>query len=564
MAQLVNFPRSEGMRGAQGVRVAASDMTGDWTQQEIADLYRVEALLIQANMRIETERGTTDEGEPWFVFCRPDGEVFVHLCRIEGEYLLDSPGLDAPLRGSDFAALIALFIRGVAARAATGNVVQFRKAKQGDVVRLHPALMMAALIWSLYLASDHLMEAAQAAEMDLADGIAPFPLRDAEVVAAEMDALLAEIDASTDLPQGAVGVVADRGPVHGRSQDEGRGWTASQGIAASITGALTAIAVTYGLHEQRKIDIDLVANTPADGTGEASHSGASALDIIVAQGQAHQSYARGDEPLSLTTDRLVEIDAVPVLLTNNAVLGTVQSALNELGDMGWLSFDMSASSGGAITPPAAEPVRIETLIAASPAVTTTKAASTPPVARASSDTAALMTLAEKHLGSAANYQIEGKAIIATFNLAEFKFAGTEVISGTDLVMIDPSRFSLIPTGIGSQSDSEPTAPQVVEVGHIELPAPVDPILSTGVSSLGKNTGLAIYDSFAKSFIQSFLTKSDSVEMIKLDNALVLVDMTAVDDVHDRYVSKSWIVDDSLVVTAIGHYQDFVHSGLLFI
>src|SRR5690606_14126651 len=191
---LVSFPSPFGKNPAGSAAARPLPQSGgDWSQQELADLYRVESLLVQANMRVETERGTTDEGDPWFVFCRPDGDVFVHLCRIDGGYLLDSPGLDQPLRGGDFAALIDQFVRAVAARAATGNVVQLHKARHDSVVRLHPAIMLAALIWSLYLASDHLAEAAHAAELDLEDGGAGSPF--GQESGADIDSLVAELDA---------------------------------------------------------------------------------------------------------------------------------------------------------------------------------------------------------------------------------------------------------------------------------------------------------------------------------------------------------------------------------
>ena len=53
------------------------DPSTDWTNQELADLYRVEAILVQSNVKISTARGLSDEGDPWFAFCREDGEVFV-------------------------------------------------------------------------------------------------------------------------------------------------------------------------------------------------------------------------------------------------------------------------------------------------------------------------------------------------------------------------------------------------------------------------------------------------------------------------------------------------------
>jgi collagen type I/II/III/V/XI/XXIV/XXVII alpha len=46
-----------------------------WTNEELAELYRVEHALAQAGIVVETDHGVTDEGDPWFVFCRPGGEV---------------------------------------------------------------------------------------------------------------------------------------------------------------------------------------------------------------------------------------------------------------------------------------------------------------------------------------------------------------------------------------------------------------------------------------------------------------------------------------------------------
>ncbi len=71
----------------------------DWTNQEMADLARVQYLLSRAGVQLETDRGLSDEGDPWFVFCDAQGEVFVHICRMGMTYLLDGPSLDAPLRG---------------------------------------------------------------------------------------------------------------------------------------------------------------------------------------------------------------------------------------------------------------------------------------------------------------------------------------------------------------------------------------------------------------------------------------------------------------------------------
>ena len=48
-----------------------SERTFDWTRDELAELYPIEHALTQAIL-LETDRGLSDEGDPWFVFCRAD------------------------------------------------------------------------------------------------------------------------------------------------------------------------------------------------------------------------------------------------------------------------------------------------------------------------------------------------------------------------------------------------------------------------------------------------------------------------------------------------------------
>lgn len=144
------------------------DPKKDWSNQELADLFRVRQLLSGANVPVETDRGVSDEGDPWFVFCHASGEVFIHLCRIDGLYLLDSPNVLRPLRGADFNALIADFTNqalptGGSEDDSTRRVIRLER---GGKVRLHPSAMLAALIWTLFLASEELVLLAPKEETD--------------------------------------------------------------------------------------------------------------------------------------------------------------------------------------------------------------------------------------------------------------------------------------------------------------------------------------------------------------------------------------------------------------
>ncbi|WP_369062384.1 hypothetical protein ABOZ73_08860 [Caulobacter sp. 73W] len=115
----------------------------DWTQAEIAEFYRVESALIQAGLRIETDRGISDEGEPWFVFCRADdGEVVIHFARIDGHYIVSSPAYDGVAQGLNFQALV----RNLLDR---HPLVQTRKAANNNVF-LHPAAILIAIVGTAF------------------------------------------------------------------------------------------------------------------------------------------------------------------------------------------------------------------------------------------------------------------------------------------------------------------------------------------------------------------------------------------------------------------------------
>lgn len=164
--QTLSFRTNEDGGTSLGNLPQPSDLTSlfpdpkkDWSNQELADLFRVRQLLSGANVAVETDRGVSDEGDPWFVFCHANGEVFIHLCRIDGYYLLDSPNVLRPLRGADFNELIADFTNQALPTRGTEDEAEHRviRLERGGKVRLHPSAMLAALIWTLFLASEELV-----------------------------------------------------------------------------------------------------------------------------------------------------------------------------------------------------------------------------------------------------------------------------------------------------------------------------------------------------------------------------------------------------------------------
>jgi hypothetical protein len=118
---------------------------GGWTNDELAELYRVEHSLFQAGLAVETECGVSDEGDPWFVFCHADGHVVVHAARIDSLYHLYCATLPAPLTGRGFGAIAKTFAEMIAKTQNPGP--------SGRVVA-HPSALLSLLVAGAVLSVD--------------------------------------------------------------------------------------------------------------------------------------------------------------------------------------------------------------------------------------------------------------------------------------------------------------------------------------------------------------------------------------------------------------------------
>lgn len=131
----------------------------DWTRDEIAELYRIEHALVQSGLTLDVERGVTDEGDPWFVFCRADGEVLIHLARYDGFYHLHSPALSSPLIGRSFVELTKEF----SSRVPLQITLQ---RNSGARLFVHPAAMLAVVIGAIFAASNDVVLSPQALDSE--------------------------------------------------------------------------------------------------------------------------------------------------------------------------------------------------------------------------------------------------------------------------------------------------------------------------------------------------------------------------------------------------------------
>jgi hypothetical protein len=123
---------------------------GDWSQRELEEFYRVEDALTKSGVGISTDRGLTDEGEPWFVFFRQDNEeVIAHFARIGGEYVVASNFTETVARGRNFQTLVRELLD-------SHPYVLPKQPSSRSTVFLHPATLLAALVVTGYFKSSEL------------------------------------------------------------------------------------------------------------------------------------------------------------------------------------------------------------------------------------------------------------------------------------------------------------------------------------------------------------------------------------------------------------------------
>ncbi|RXV59035.1 hypothetical protein C6W92_15925 [Roseovarius sp. A46] len=240
-----------------------------WSNQELADLFRVKRLLSAAGIACETDHGSTDEGDPWFVFCDGAGEVFIHLCRIDAEYLLDSPSLSAPLRGANFNELIDAFTQrhiGDEAQVSerTGSIENTRvvRFQRNGKVFMHPATMLAALVWTLFLSSEELvmvMPGSAEDEMDAVDGLAREPLKALGSVETPQEEAVDDMTANLLQPRVSGTEKADTEQTVAQFWGELNDNSDSKFNYSTYAFGLSAIAISFGFMSQEQLpDIDTV------------------------------------------------------------------------------------------------------------------------------------------------------------------------------------------------------------------------------------------------------------------------------------------------------------------
>ena len=170
--------------------------------QDIADFYRAVEILKQAGLHTEVDSGVTDEGDPWFVFLRPEnGDVIAHFALVDNVFVAVSSINHKVYRGKN--------IRDVVDQMLTSYPALLPQNKTGGTLYLHPTAAISAFLAAAFI-------------MTL-DGVKPSNIGDVIFKAV-----------ASDLP----GVNIDRNLSEGVSRLE-----VSKGAFSELTGANYHVAI---------------------------------------------------------------------------------------------------------------------------------------------------------------------------------------------------------------------------------------------------------------------------------------------------------------------------------
>lgn len=507
--------------------------TRDWSNQERANLYRVKRLLEQAGIHCETDGGISDEGDPWFVYCRFDGEVFIHICRIGDVYLLDSPNIHAPLYGNSFNDLVNSFSGAALSENKGANAETQRrvvKLQRDGKVFLHPSSLLAALALTLYLASDELVFLSQVQaswnldDEDLSDADLPL-IADPTQVSALEAALLdyAALDSGvSDTSSNFLREICDL--------------TGLQLKQINYTYGLSVIAVAFGFFASESLvtfrdtlenkALALLGLSVSD-DGEVDNQVAAFALNKAAADDALQSFQERDtaseddrseiasaadpEDQQLALDLLVPDEATASTgqdaddLVHQDVVATVRDAEHAV-DLGSENIVVRTTEAAPLVEPhPSEPLN-----------------------------------PQSYVQLASSFTLQIADTIETFALSESDLLAYETV----LIKEDSLDALQVSLGESGQDILEP-----IEISLLTTPDTPE-VVSTPDSFFAK------FGVQARAFIDFILSKSDNVEMITTETEIILMDFDAVTDSRNDIYARSWALGDTGVISMVGLRSEF--------
>lgn len=478
----------------------------DWTQQELAEFYRVESALIRAGIRVGTDRGMSDENDPWFIFYRADdNEVVIHFARIDGEYIIAGPAYEEVARGLDFSALV----RNMVARHPL-----IKRPERGDNVSIHPAALLVAIVGTAFFKSGEARAAESGATTtpsnahrptllsssspsSIAGGVAaPVANASAQVPVSQAVMILAAAMMATEIKVGSAALAP-----------AARDAIAEAAMALDFSDYGRESAVSLGARQTSETPVNISSPTPAETV--SSVLALVALMSTLPTPEHTLAYARST-------------------VAGGAVSGGAESAALSLSQIGQWTIDVRFAQGGWTEVEAVHLVRTLVAGAASEQIAVIEVEKLPQI---------LLDLIER----GPHYTVTTTAPNAPTEV--------EPVTPTPPVVAPPTGQDNVPTPVDSSAPT-PT-PTPVETA----PPPVAP----AKPALPAFSGFASQE-LVKQFVEYFVAHTEQVSIMLKGLQVVIFDsrVTSAPESIDHMTSMTFTFFDGSSVNLVGAQTAFLH------
>ena len=490
----------------------------------MASFMRAKRLLSMAGVSLETDRGMTDEGDPWLVFLDHDGEVFAHFARINEIYILDSTAQHEVVEAFSLEDLVSAFSRKRAivrhdtdSKATVIALTGVQRAK----VRVHPGAALAALIWTVYVSSDDL---AVPLVDRLTEGTS-LGETSPEVVSSD-EALSAQAEISTDVlnvqSKDHNAARVHFGKDEGQLSEQNSHTVPTLAVFQLVGLSLTAIAISNGLYFWS------TAEQLVEDAGNATKS----LIMLVSSLPEGAEEQRAD---------LTELGKS--LATAQTVLQEETSGATHVDHTGPQTLVHAGDGGQAV---------LEVATYKSFVVQET-------TLRIEIDTI------DETLTESRNPNNDPTADIANSKQAETieKDFVLEALNNLKTVSFASDEFTQVTVQLGRSQTSQLLQDSwdsgVVTVVDIAEASAAD---STSTPLEQEAPRFTLFNGEVQKFIAFLLTKGDETRRSDYNNEVVLVDLDAFDGQGDVIYSRSWSFDDGSIISAVGLKSDFEAFDLI--
>lgn len=576
----------------------------DWDNQELANIYRVKKLLDAAGVPNDLERGISDEGDPWCIFCTLNGDVFIHLCRVDGRYILDSPNLRSPIAGVDFTDMIAEFSAGAlrSTPAAEKNAGRVIKLERNGKVFLHPATLLAALIWSVYLNSEDLVMFAPEENLAGGDGFDGLDLLQETAMAPLSDAEAAEAAQFIDTPALPDHIVGTRLAGDAEVRETTMFKDIAQKSAMILTPTpiavgLSSIAIAFGLVSESYFDpepevelagldatvADTGAKTAPVDHGDDRDQHTAPFDLVTALQSVfdHPAEPLEAEQSALYAELVADIDLSTIL--SSMIEAPVQTDVAVDLTSGFQFQDSWVDDGplpAIASTEEREKKQIDTTEKEKTEEVKQKAVEQQESLPENVDVVVATTNitnsdstidTEINFASLLDFQTTFVSTFESFDFAsltvEEELEITSISSVTTDTLVGSTASEEEPTVIDTLEDTvEDTVfdPATIDLADFD-PVPTPPTPQQPVAPEQPFTPEPMFNAIdlnAQAFIQFLGSESKKLEIRFLENEIILVDLEIIEAQSADTYSMSWSLADGATVSTVGLKSDFMEFDLI--